>query len=81
MVVVTPTTSASKRGRMLEAVGFHAPTTMRDVAARAGFSYAEVNWHLHKLRDLGLVAWVPRRARTVRLTAAGETPVRERLSA
>lgn len=81
MVTITPTTTESKRGRMLEAVGFHEPTTMREVAARTGFTFASVQYHLHTLREQGMVIWTPRTERTIRLTPAGQAKVRERLSA
>lgn len=83
MVIVTPTTSASIQGRILEAVGFHQPTTMREITARTGFTFATVVWHLPKLREQGLVAKnrKAREDRTIRLTPAGEAAVRARLSA
>jgi DNA-binding MarR family transcriptional regulator len=83
MVIVTPTTSVSIQGRILEAIGFHQPTTIREIAARTGFTFATVTWHLPKLREQGLVAETRkvRRDRTIRLTSAGEAAVRARLSA
>jgi DNA-binding MarR family transcriptional regulator len=81
MVIVTPTTSASIQGRILEAVGFHQPTTIREIAARTGFTLATVVWHLPKLRERGLVGGLPKKDRTIHLTAAGEAAVRERLGA
>jgi SOS-response transcriptional repressor LexA len=48
------------------------PATMREVAAAAGFrSPATAQRAMEELRDLGLVEWRAKKARTLRLTEAG----------
>lgn len=42
------------------------------IAATPTYSTARVSWYLKRLRGWGLVTWEPGRARTLRLTEAGE---------
>lgn len=64
---MTPDTLSGGAVAVLAAIADAQPTTIRAVCARVGMSLNGVVWHLRRLREAGLVAQEPRKARTLRL--------------